>query len=236
LQGFPAFTDDGDPTQQSLAFQYHLLRLEEIGAVLVAAAGNFGLDFVLDLDDIVPASLGSQYKALVVVGSADFDNRVSDYSSRSRRSGIVSLYGFGDYSWCAADTEDNDYVSLRGTSMAAAQVAGLAAEKLRSIPEGTAVADIPGLVKLALQKDGLNFRDTVKTAIDEQQIAPLASTAVGIHCDEANDPPNPDFPLAPTEQGLIRTIPPLAPISFGDQTTLDLVVVVEFVCYLRIRV
>jgi hypothetical protein len=236
LQGFPAFTDEGNPTDHSLAFQHQFPYLEKIGTVLVTAAGNLGRRRELDVDDIVPASLGGQFPTLIVVGGANFDNSVLDYSARSLQGGIVSLYGFGDYSWCAANTEDDDYTSARGTSHAAAQVAGLAAEKLKDIPEGTAVADIPGLVKRQLQQDGIIFRDIVNAPLPDQQIAPLASTGVGIPCDESNEPLDPIFLLAPLEPDLITTIPPLAPISFSDGTTLDLVEVDKFVRYLRIRV
>jgi subtilisin family serine protease len=232
LQGYPAFTSDGDPYPQNLAFQEQISRLQSIGAVIVVAAGNEGAY----VDDVVPASLGGQNPALIVVGSADFDNKVSDSSPRSRQQGIVSLYGFGGNTWCAGQTADDVYVSLGGTSMAAAQVAGLAAEKLKDIPAGTAVADIPGLVKRQLQEDGLIFRGIVDTPLPDQQIAPLASTGVGIRCDISNEPLNPLFPLAPIEAGLFEAIPQLAPISFGDGTTLDLVEVDNFVCYLRIRV
>jgi len=225
-----------EPSPHSLAFQQQFSLLEAIGAVLVTSASNYGRTREWDLDDIVPASLGGQDQALIVVGAADFDNTVSDYMSRSRRGGIVSLYGFGGLSWCAANTTDDHYFSDQGTSNAAAQVAGLAAEKLKDIPAGTALADISGLVKRQLQQDGILFRDIVDAPLPDQQIAPLASTGVGIRCDDTNVPPNPLFPLAPTGEDLFTTIPLLAPISFGDQTTVDLVVVDDFVCYLRIRV
>ena len=226
-------TPEGEFSDQYLAFLQQFELLQAIGAVLVTSATNYGLD---PSDDLVPAALGAQIPALIVVGSAEYDNTISPYSSRSRQGGIVSLYGYGGISWCAGNDADDEYFSANGTSSAAAQVTGLATEKLKDIPEGTNVADIPGLVKRKLQEDGIIFRDIVKAWLPDQQIAPLASTGVGIPCDETNVPPNPLFPLAPTGEDLFTTIPLLAPISFGDQTTVDLVVVDDFVCYLRIRV
>jgi subtilisin family serine protease len=236
MQGWPKMTPEGEISNECLAFQQQFVILQQIGAVLVAAASNSGIDREFDVDDLVPAALGATVPSLIVVGAANFDNTVSPYSSRSRQGGLVSLYGFGDYSWCAATTEDDDFTTGRGTSHAAAQVAGLAAEKLKDIPEGTQVADIPGFVKRELQEDGLRFREIVRPLLPLQQIAPLASTGVGVRCDTSNEPTDPLSPLAPIEADLILRIPQLEPISFSDGITLDLVEVDKFVCYLRIRV
>jgi len=162
-------------------YRQQLTILNSFG-VVVTAAGNDGVLGVTDIDDTIQAALGADFGSLIVVGSVDFTNQVSTYTSRSRQTGVLSTYSYGDYTWCASPEDDELFESSRGTSHAAAQVAGLASELLKQIPEGQEVHSIPGLVKLLLQQNGLEFRGPARLQLTGQVPAPLANSGVPISC------------------------------------------------------
>ncbi|MGE5553439.1 MAG: S8 family peptidase [Betaproteobacteria bacterium] len=121
---------EGNPT-----FAAAVGRVQEAGAVLVAAAGNAGPD---------PDTIGypARYPQTIAVGATTQADTVADFSSRGAELDLVAPGENIPSTW-----PGGGYRTLSGTSMAAPHVSGLAALLLAREPGLS-----PGEVKLRLQE------------------------------------------------------------------------------------
>ncbi|KAK6523447.1 hypothetical protein TWF281_001429 [Arthrobotrys megalospora] len=104
-------------------------RLDNVGAVLVSAAGNNAHQGKV-IEDAYPQALGGASSALIIVGSADLSTSQRSYFSRKTGSGpeLLTFYGAGNSVPCATDGGDDRLFRYdSGTSHATAQVAGVIA-------------------------------------------------------------------------------------------------------------
>jgi len=97
------------------------LRARNAGVLVVAAAGNDGID--TDIFSHYPS--GFQLDNIISVGALDRQDNLASFSNRGRTT--VHLGAPGVEITSTYNLADNSYVSLAGTSMAAPHVAGVAA-------------------------------------------------------------------------------------------------------------
>ena len=116
-----------------------VVKAEDNGALLIAAAGNGGEDGIGDCNDATPVYPASfEQENILSVASVDKFNQITAYSNFGTASVHVAAPG-GDYQYgglvslgvpdCFGPCSSNEttYVSMAGTSMAAPVTAGIAA-------------------------------------------------------------------------------------------------------------
>jgi subtilisin family serine protease len=95
--------------------------------VTVVAAGNNGEIEDFDLSQDIPACLGRSDNPLITVGSVDIYGNEAPHSTKDKgRGGSITTYAQGVAVRCANNSNEG-FQSGDGTSLAAPQVAGLAA-------------------------------------------------------------------------------------------------------------
>jgi len=113
--------------------------------VTVIAAGNDGDFQSRDLKDTIPACLGTPDNALITVGAATKDGQRHHLTTREVKEGAgsITVWAKGDMPTYCAAMQGTGSQKLEGTSLAAAQVSGLAAYFLSlsreelPVPKGT---------------------------------------------------------------------------------------------------
>ncbi|KAH8803539.1 hypothetical protein F5884DRAFT_805791 [Xylogone sp. PMI_703] len=191
--------------------------LKSAGVMWVTAAGN---DPNVNTQSLCPACFAAidDQHLILGVGSVNHDNSVSPFSTPSPTSGsdgIIGIYAYGNLCLQALYMIDDSYIGKFGTSISTALVAGLAAQLFMdpafNIPTGTALSQMPFLIKDVLRSDGFANRATAGNTG-----APIASPGLGIHCFRGNTPTNPSVkvPPIPTQDQIINK----AALNFPIQT------------------
>ena len=128
----------------------------ELDIVTVIAAGNDGDFPSRDLKDSIPACLGTPDNALITVGAATKDGQRHHLTTREVKGGAgsITVWAKGDMPTYCAAREGTGSQKLEGTSLAAAQVSGLAAYFLSlsmnelPVPKGTTMDPTSAMYKL----------------------------------------------------------------------------------------
>ena len=148
----------------SYTIQSALMYAEQHDVLVVAAAGNSG-----GATPDYPARYGSSLSNVLSVGAYSSQDVIADFSNSVGGSGVtqVDAPGVGIYSAYA----NNRSTTLSGTSMAAPQVAGLAALTLAANPDLTSaelrdliVAGADGSIRNSDSRGGINAAATVAQA------------------------------------------------------------------------
>lgn len=99
----------------------------KLDIVTVIATGNRGHISDHYLKDEIPACLGQRTNPLITVGAATVDGKRFEATSLEKGVGSISVWAKGDMPTYCAATEGTGSEKQHGSSMATAQVSGLAA-------------------------------------------------------------------------------------------------------------
>ncbi|KAK6500404.1 hypothetical protein TWF481_010748 [Arthrobotrys musiformis] len=128
----PSAMSTADLQAKETSWKDIISRLDNIGAVMVAAAGN-DADLPKYIGQAYPQALGGANTPLIIVGSADLAGSDRSWFSRLTESGpeLLTFYGAGHNVLCATDAgRDDVWIYTGGTSHAAAQLSGVIATYL----------------------------------------------------------------------------------------------------------
>ena len=100
----------------------------DLDIVTVIAAGNDGRFQTRDLKDEIPACLGKKDNPLITVGAATVDGKRHHLTTQQREgAGSITVWAKGDMPTYCAAMEGTGSQAQEGSSVAAAQISGLAA-------------------------------------------------------------------------------------------------------------
>ena len=144
------------PLSYKSMFTQIVQETEKADIVLVVSAGNTGTDVPpVFLEDFYPASLESPTTGIIVVGAVDAFYREAPFTTRNRpgsRPGpSINIWANGFQIQCASSTTPDGVVVMHGTSFAAPQVAGLAANFM-ALPGLEFLTATPGSVAGKVKK------------------------------------------------------------------------------------
>ncbi|KAL7940247.1 hypothetical protein V8C42DRAFT_338118 [Trichoderma barbatum] len=190
-----------------------LPRLYNAGIVVAVSAGNIppGTQPVTT-SQWAPANSGDDSSPLIVVGAVGQDNKRLSFSEIAESPGKISVYAYGDSSYCAHISATNAYLGAYGTSPATAQVAGLVAAHLDSglLNLPTNIYEVSLYIKRkVLQSEGKRLKATGPSNLgaSDSSTAPLVVSNLHFSCNDATQDTTGRQPLIPTENSGVALIP-----------------------------
>ena len=181
-------------------------QLEDNNMVIVAAAGNDGLD----VDNYSPAGLDS----VLTVGAMNSQFNVGMNPNNGAATNLgeeVDIYAIGEDVSVVDTTSTSAYVTADGTSVAAAQIAGLVAQFTDLYPSSDAFKTKSHVVTSGM----VEFRGT-NVSFDPDLITSTGATESSLKESVGVSPQTSDVELSALPSGVIATVQP------NTNTTIDL--------------